>query len=133
MDAPLAHRTVRVRPKSPCRPGELSGGERQRVAIARALVLSPRAVLLDEPLANLDVRLKRELVSTFGQLFAARQVSVLYVTHDVREAAALADRVIVLEAGSVAQQGTFEQLEAVPATAFVSCLIADLGRSKPRT
>lgn len=107
-------------------PGELSGGERQRAAIARALVLEPRAVLLDEPLANLDVYLKRQLLDALRVLFKARSSAVLYVTHDPREAAALADRIAVLESGRVAQEGTLEELRARPTTTFVSALVMDL-------
>jgi len=107
-------------------PGELSGGERQRAAIARALVLEPRAILLDEPLANLDVRRKRQLMGTFREIFKERKTTVLYVTHDLREAATLADRIAVLENGHVVQEGTLDDLRARPATEFVSELVADL-------
>ncbi len=107
-------------------PGELSGGERQRVAIARALVLEPRAVLLDEPLANLDARLKRELLGSFRRLFAEQRVAALYVTHDLREALPLADRIAVLEDGKIVQAGNLDELREQPATEFVRCLIEDL-------
>lgn len=107
-------------------PGELSGGERQRVAIARALVLEPRAVLLDEPLANLDARLKRGLLGSFRHLFDEQRVAALYVTHDLREAVALADRIAVLEDGRVVQEGTPGELHAAPATDFIRCLVEDL-------
>jgi iron(III) transport system ATP-binding protein len=105
-------------------PGELSGGERQRVAIARALVTEPAAVLLDEPLASLDVALADELRALFRTLLADR--SVLYVTHDPREIAELADRVVVLEAGSVVQTGTPADLRERPATRFVERIARDL-------
>jgi iron(III) transport system ATP-binding protein len=107
-------------------PGELSGGERQRVAIARALVLEPRAVLLDEPLSNLDAPLKRELTSLLRALLKERGVPGLYVTHDVREAAALGDRIAVLEAGRIVQEGSLDTLRANPATPFVRDLMVDL-------
>ncbi|MBA3319658.1 MAG: ATP-binding cassette domain-containing protein, partial [Gemmatimonadales bacterium] len=80
-------------------PRELSGGEQQRTAIARALVLAPAAVLLDEPLSNLDVALRRELLLLVRQLFMERNTAALYVTHDLREALNLVDRLAVLEGG----------------------------------
>jgi len=101
------------------RPHELSGGERQRVAIARALVLDPVALLLDEPLGNLDVLLKDELLGTFAKLFRERGLPVLYVTHDPHEARQLAQRVVVLENGRVTQSAGWSELEREPATAFV--------------
>jgi iron(III) transport system ATP-binding protein len=106
-------------------PGELSGGERQRAAIARALALEPHAVLLDEPLANLDAPLKRQLIETFRGLFGFRRTTALYVTHDLREASALADRIAVLEKGRIVQQGTLHDLRSRPATEFVRALVAD--------
>ena len=107
-------------------PGELSGGERQRVAIARALVLEPKALLLDEPLSNLDGPLKRELMLLLSELLVERRVPSLYVTHDVQEAAALGDRLTVLEAGRIVQEGSLETLRTAPATAFVRGVMADL-------
>ncbi len=113
-------------------PGALSGGEQQRAAIARALVLEPRAILMDEPLTNLDPRLKQQLLRTFRALFAERRTTVLYVTHDLREAAALTDQAAVLEQGRIVQQGTLADLRRAPATPFVEAAVADLtwtGRS----
>jgi iron(III) transport system ATP-binding protein len=104
-------------------PGELSGGERQRVAIARALVQEPCAVLLDEPLANLDAALKRDLLGLFRALFVERRCTVIYVCHDLREAAALAQRMVVLEQGRVVQDGPLATLQADPKTAFVRALV----------
>jgi iron(III) transport system ATP-binding protein len=104
-------------------PGELSGGEQQRVAIARALVLEPSAVLLDEPLANLDVALSRELLDLFRELIAERRTTAVYVTHEPREAARLAARLAVLEGGRVVQQGSLEQLRLHPATSFVERML----------
>ncbi|HEV8321817.1 MAG TPA: ABC transporter ATP-binding protein [Myxococcota bacterium] len=124
IDAMLAR--VGLSDRAACRPGELSGGERQRVAIARALVLEPRAVLLDEPLSSLDVLLRRELVIVFRALLHERGIPALYVTHEPREAAALGDRIAVLEAGRVVQEGTLDALRARPASPFVEQLLADL-------
>lgn len=98
-------------------PGELSGGERQRVAIARALVLEPRVVLLDEPLSNLDVALKADLLRLFHRLIRERGATALYVTHDPREAVGFADRVAVLEAGRVVRSGTLAEVLAVSSPA----------------
>jgi ABC-type nitrate/sulfonate/bicarbonate transport system ATPase subunit len=102
-------------------PGELSGGERQRVAIARALVVTPRAVLLDEPLSNVDVELRREILSLFRELFRERSLTVLYVTHDLREAAEVASRFAVLEGGRIIQDGRLADLKRAPATALRAC------------
>jgi ABC-type Fe3+/spermidine/putrescine transport system ATPase subunit len=99
-------------------PGDLSGGERQRVAIARALVLHPVAMLLDEPLANLDVALKEEILGVLSELLKARGLPAIYVTHDPSEAARLATRIAVLEEGRIAQQGDLEELAAAPETPF---------------
>jgi iron(III) transport system ATP-binding protein len=110
-------------------PGELSGGERQRVAISRALVQNPRAVLLDEPLSNLDAPRKRELIAVFRRLFEENRSTVLHVTHDLREAKVLGDRIAILEGGRVVQAGRFEALREKPATAFVRSLFEDLERN----
>jgi iron(III) transport system ATP-binding protein len=112
--------------KQRCYPGQLSGGERQRVAIARALVLQPTAVLLDEPLSHLDVELRQEMLGVFWTLLRARNVTTLYVTHDLREVRTLADRVLVLERGAVVQGGTLEELRAAPADRFVRQVFDDL-------
>lgn len=112
-------------------PGDLSGGERQRVAIARALVLEPRAILLDEPLSNLDVALKYELLSLFRTLFQENGSTVIYVTHDLREAASLGDRIAVMESGCIAQVGTVNALQASPASPFVHRLVEDLHWEEP--
>jgi len=107
-------------------PGELSGGERQRVAIARALVLEPRALLLDEPLANVDVDLRRELLVLLRELFRESGATVVHVTHDLREAIAIAQRFAVMESGRIVQQGGIAELRGAPATPFVRSLLDDL-------
>jgi iron(III) transport system ATP-binding protein len=108
-------------------PGELSGGERQRVAIARALVLEPRAVLFDEPLSNLDVGLKRELLALFRELLAERRATALYVTHDPREAQALGDATAVLDDGRVVHVGRLEALSARTDLPFARQILDALG------
>jgi ABC-type sugar transport system ATPase subunit len=106
------------------RPDSLSGGERQRVAIARALVLEPAAVLLDEPLAGLDVLLQQQLLELLRELFAERRSAVLYVTHDPRELWELADRIVVLNEGTIVQDGTADELRARPRDELVRRLLA---------
>jgi iron(III) transport system ATP-binding protein len=108
-------------------PAELSGGERQRVAIARAMVLRPRAVLLDEPLASLDVALRREMLGTFRALFEQDSVTVLFVTHDLREARRLGARVLVLEEGRISVAGTPDQVAGTRTTPFLKALSEDAG------
>jgi multiple sugar transport system ATP-binding protein len=100
------------------RPSERSGGQRQRVAIARAIVRRPSLFLLDEPLSNLDVRLR---VSTRNEIKALQRslgVTTLYVTHDQEEAAALADRIALIREGQIEQIGTPQELQENPATPF---------------
>jgi ABC-type Fe3+/spermidine/putrescine transport system ATPase subunit len=109
-------------------PAELSGGEQQRIAIARALVLEPCALLLDEPLTNLDVELKASLGELLRQLLRDRRMAAIYVMHDLREGAALCDRFAVLERGVVIQEGGLAVLQRQPATPFVERLVADLAR-----
>jgi iron(III) transport system ATP-binding protein len=104
-------------------PGELSGGERQRVAIARALVLEPHAVLFDEPLSNLDVGLKRELLSMFRELLKEQKTTAIYITHDLREAATLGDRIAVMDEGHIVQEGTLDSLRARPTNGFIRGLV----------
>jgi iron(III) transport system ATP-binding protein len=108
-------------------PGELSGGERQRVAIARALVREPRAVLLDEPLSNLDVGLKQELLALFRELLHERGTTALYVTHDPREAQALGDRTAVLDDGRIVHLGRLEALRARSDLPFARSVLDALG------
>lgn len=108
-------------------PGELSGGERQRVAIARALVPAPRAVLLDEPLSNLDVGLKQELLALFRELLDERGTTALFVTHDPREAQALAPRAAVLDQGRVVHLGRLEDLRSRLDLPFARSVLKVLG------
>ncbi|HZI91664.1 MAG TPA: ABC transporter ATP-binding protein [Thermoleophilaceae bacterium] len=104
------------------RPGTLSGGERQRVALARALARAPRALLLDEPLSALDARTRAHAGRELAGLLAEAAVPAILVTHDFEEAALLADRVAVMDAGRVVQIGTAAELAAAPASSFVADL-----------
>jgi len=106
-------------------PAQLSGGERQRVALARALAADPAALLLDEPLSNVDVALRRELIALLRELFSERRRPALLVTHDLREAHELANQIAVIEAGELVQMGTIDELQVRPATRFVEALLAD--------
>jgi iron(III) transport system ATP-binding protein len=101
-------------------PHQLSGGQQQRVALARALVYSPRLILLDEPLSNLDAKLREEARIWFRQLIQRLELSALYVTHDQVEAMAVADRVLLLENGAVEQEGPPQLIYDEPASAFTA-------------
>lgn len=105
------------------RPDELSGGERQRVALARALVRSPRAILLDEPLASLDVGLRAALRAELRALQRAVGTTTVHVTHDQVEALTLGDRVVVVDRGVVQQVGTPGELWWQPANRFVATFV----------
>jgi iron(III) transport system ATP-binding protein len=87
-------------------PSELSGGQQQRVAVARALVLEPRVLLFDEPLSNLDAKLRRRVRAEIRELQQRLGLTVVYVTHDQAEALAVSDRIIVMDDAVIAQQGT---------------------------
>lgn len=103
-------------------PSQLSGGQQQRVAIARALATSPRILLLDEPLSNLDIQLRTEMRLEFAELFRALDTTVLYVTHDPLEASSFADRLIVMRKGRIEQQGHPEALFSSPSSEWVAML-----------
>lgn len=104
-------------------PSELSGGQRQRVAIARALAAGPAIVLMDEPFGALDAITRSELQETYAGLRARLGVTTLLVTHDLREARTLADRVVVMRAGRIEQDAPMSELVAQPATPYVAELI----------
>jgi ABC-type Fe3+/spermidine/putrescine transport system ATPase subunit len=105
-------------------PHELSGGQQQRVALARALALSPRALLLDEPLSNLDAVLREELGAEIRRLQQELKLTTVLVTHDRKEALSLSDRIIVLNQGKIEAQGTPEELFKNPPTDFVAAFLA---------
>ncbi|MGO1078912.1 ABC transporter ATP-binding protein [Inquilinus sp. CA228] len=106
--------------RAEARPETLSGGQRQRVALARCLAMAPALVLMDEPLANLDVHLRDALQAEFRRLHLQLGATVVYVTHDQAEAMALADRIAVMDHGKLQQVAPPRQLYAEPATAMVA-------------
>lgn len=105
------------------KPAELSGGERQRVALGRALVRKPQILLLDEPLSNLDLPLRRELRRELLRLHRELALTILHVTHDQTEALALGQRVAVMNRGVIEQLDTPEALKARPASPFVAAFL----------
>jgi iron(III) transport system ATP-binding protein len=106
-------------------PSELSGGQQQRVAVARALVLEPQVLLFDEPLSNLDAKLRRRVREDIRELQQSLNLTVAYVTHDQEEALAVSDRIIVMSNARIAQTGTPRQLYEEPADLFVADFIGD--------
>ncbi len=106
-------------------PSELSGGQQQRVAVARALVLEPQVLLFDEPLSNLDAKLRRRVRDEIRDIQTKLGLTVVYVTHDQEEALAVSDRIIVMNGGAIAQDGTPRDLYDTPANAFVADFIGE--------
>ncbi|WP_051435115.1 ABC transporter ATP-binding protein [Microvirga flocculans] len=106
-------------------PSELSGGQQQRVAVARALVLEPQVLLFDEPLSNLDAKLRRRVREDIRELQQSLNLTVAYVTHDQEEALAVSDRIIVMSNARIAQTGTPRELYEEPASLFVADFIGD--------
>lgn len=107
-------------------PRELSGGERQRVGVARALATEPPVLLMDEPFGSVDPQGRRRLQKEFAQIQLTLGTTVMMVTHDIREAALLADRIAVFSRGAVLEQiGSPEEVTEAPANAFVADFVAD--------
>jgi len=109
-------------------PKQLSGGQRQRIAIARALVIEPSLLLLDEPLSNLDAKLREELREEIKRLHRETGVTTIFVTHDQEEALYLSDRIVVLDHGKVEQIGTPWEIYNRPASEFVHTFIGKSNR-----
>jgi iron(III) transport system ATP-binding protein len=107
------------------KPNELSGGQQQRVALARALVIRPKCLLLDEPLSNLDARLRNEMRLEIRRICKEYKLTALYVTHDQKEALSIADRIAVMEGGQVEQIGTPEGIYKRPISRFVADFIGE--------
>ncbi|MFZ4533794.1 MAG: sn-glycerol-3-phosphate ABC transporter ATP-binding protein UgpC, partial [Alsobacter sp.] len=105
------------------RPGELSGGQRQRVAMGRAMIREPQVFLFDEPLSNLDAKLRVQMRIEIRKLHNRLKTTSVFVTHDQVEAMTLADRLVVMNAGRIEQIGTPEEVYRAPATRFVAGFI----------
>ena len=101
-------------------PHQLSGGQQQRVALARALVYNPPVILLDEPLSNLDAKLREEARAWLRELIVRMQLSALCVTHDQSEALAMSDRILLLNGGKIEQQGTPQEMYSSPQSLFTA-------------
>ncbi|MCP3971272.1 MAG: ABC transporter ATP-binding protein [Rhodobacteraceae bacterium] len=106
-------------------PSELSGGQQQRVAVARALVLEPQVLLFDEPLSNLDAKLRRQVREDIRAIQQDLGLTVVYVTHDQEEALAVSDEIVVMRNAAIAQIGTPRQLYDAPVDAFVADFIGE--------
>lgn len=103
--------------------GQLSGGQRQRVALGRALAISPRILLLDEPLSNLDARIREDVRHEIKALQESLDITAIHVTHDREEAMVMADRIVILDAGAIAQVGTPEEVYNRPNSPFVAAFM----------
>ena len=119
---------VRIESLAERRVDQLSGGQRQRVALARAIAIEPKVLLLDEPLAALDAKLREHLRTEIDALLRRLGITAVYVTHDQTEAMALGDRIVVMERGRVAQTGTPREIYATPANRFVADFVGTLNR-----
>jgi iron(III) transport system ATP-binding protein len=111
---------VQMSDRSEYKPNQLSGGQQQRVALARALVVKPTCLLLDEPLSNLDAKLRLEMRSEIRRICKASGLTAVYVTHDQKEALSIADRMAVLNNGHIQQLGTPQQVYRQPRNRFVA-------------
>jgi iron(III) transport system ATP-binding protein len=104
-------------------PGQLSGGQQQRVALARALIRNPKVLLLDEPLSNLDAKLREKMRFEIKSLVKRMGITSVYVTHDQAEAMVISDRVVVMEKGNIVQTGSPQEIYQKPASRFVADFI----------
>jgi iron(III) transport system ATP-binding protein len=117
--------SVRMGDYAARRPNQLSGGQQQRVALARALVVRPRCLLLDEPLSNLDARLRLEMRGEIRRVCKEFQLTTVYVTHDQKEALSIADRMAILESGHILQVGTPREVYKRPTCRTVANFIGE--------
>lgn len=104
-------------------PGQLSGGQQQRVALARALIRNPKVLLLDEPLSNLDAKLREKMRFEIKSLVRRMHITTVYVTHDQAEAMVISDRIAIMDKGNIAQVGSPEEIYKRPASRFVADFI----------
>ena len=116
---------VRMSDLADRKPNQLSGGQQQRVALARALAVKPACLLLDEPLSNLDAKLRHEMRTEIRRICTAAGFTTIYVTHDQREALSIADRIAIMNNGKLAQVGTPDELYHRPSSAFVAEFIGN--------
>ena len=107
------------------KPGALSGGQRQRAALARAVVRAPQVFLMDEPLSNLDAKLRASMRVQIKHLQRQLRITTVYVTHDQIEAMTLADRIVIMDKGAIQQVGTPDQIYSDPANTFVAGFIGN--------
>ncbi|MDR0440582.1 MAG: ABC transporter ATP-binding protein [Candidatus Accumulibacter sp.] len=101
-------------------PAQMSGGQRQRVALARALVIRPRVLLMDEPLSNLDAKMRTQMRDVILDLVQESRITTVFVTHDQEEALAMSDKIAIMDQGRIAQLGTPEELYGMPVNAYVA-------------
>lgn len=116
---------VKMTERANYKPNQLSGGQQQRVALARALVIRPQCLLLDEPLSNLDAKLRLEMRGEIRRICKQFGLTAVYVTHDQKEALSIADRVAVLDKGKIQQCGSPREVYTKPATRFVANFIGE--------
>ena len=116
---------VHLADRAKARPNQLSGGQQQRVALARALVIEPQCLLLDEPLSNLDAKLRLEMRLEIRRIVKEAGLTAVYVTHDQKEALSIADRLAVMRNGRVEQVGTPLEVYRSPASSFVAAFIGE--------
>ncbi len=116
---------VQMSDRAEYKPNQLSGGQQQRVALARALVIKPTCLLLDEPLSNLDAKLRLEMRSEIRRICKTSGLTAVYVTHDQSEALSIADRMVVLNKGRIQQLGTPQQIYRQPNSRFVAEFIGE--------
>ena len=117
--------SVRMEQYAARKPNQLSGGQQQRIALARALVIRPRCLLLDEPLSNLDARLRLEMRTEIRRVCKEFQLTTVYVTHDQKEALSIADRMAILESGHILQVGTPREVYKRPTCRTVANFIGE--------